>query len=404
MSPGVAISTPLDVAIIGAGPYALSLAANLNGRGVSYRIFGKPMQTWLHHVPKGMFLKSDGFASNLSAREPESTLSDYCRLHGLEYHDTEFPVPLKTFTDYALDFQNRFVPTLENKMVIALDGTADGFRLKLDDGETVVAKRVVVAVGISHFAHTPEELSALPAGLVSHSGDHHELEGFRGRDVTVIGGGASAVDLAALLHEAGAEVQIVSRKPLKFFSEPSGKPVTVLTRIAAPRSGIGPGWRSRLCVDLPHVFRYLPVDFRQKVVRRHLGPASAWGLKQRVVGVMPVTNGKELVGAEAIGGGVRLRLGGDGVEPAVIETGHVIAGTGYRADLRRLPFLSDGLRGRVKHVSHTPVLSSQFECSVPGLYFQGPIAANSFGPLMRFMVGSEFAAPRLSGHLVRVSK
>lgn len=55
------------VAIIGAGPYGLSIAAHLRAYGIPFRIFGAPLDSWRRHMPVGMMLKSDGFASSLSA-------------------------------------------------------------------------------------------------------------------------------------------------------------------------------------------------------------------------------------------------------------------------------------------------------------------------------------------------
>jgi cation diffusion facilitator CzcD-associated flavoprotein CzcO len=55
----------LPVIIVGAGPYVLSIAAHLRARGIQFRIFGKPMETWRRHMPTGMLLKSEGFASDL---------------------------------------------------------------------------------------------------------------------------------------------------------------------------------------------------------------------------------------------------------------------------------------------------------------------------------------------------
>ena len=80
---------------------------------------------------------------------------------------------------------------------------------------------------------------------------------------------------------------------------------------------------------------------------------------------------------------------------------HVVAATGYRANVERVEFLSDGLRAAIRTHSRMPVLSRGFESSVPGLYFAGPPAVNSFGPLMRFMVGSEYAAPVVARRLTR---
>ena len=67
-----------EVAIIGAGPYGLSVAAHLRKLGIGFRLFGRPMHTWLTQMPKGMLLKSEGFASNLSDPDDQLTLDRYC--------------------------------------------------------------------------------------------------------------------------------------------------------------------------------------------------------------------------------------------------------------------------------------------------------------------------------------
>jgi thioredoxin reductase len=397
------VAAPIDIAIIGGGPYGLSIAAHLRERGAVFRIFGTPLQTWREHMPKGMALKSDGFASNLSAPGGPNSLGDYCARRDLPYHHTEIPVPLATFIDYGLDFQQRQVPSLEERTVTALDGAPDGFRLQLDNGEIIEARNVVVAIGITHFEHRPDALTGLPSDLASHSAAHHDLNAFRGRDVTVLGAGSSAVDLAALLHEAGASTRLVARGPQLLFSlEPDDGGASLWRQLRHPPSGIGPGLRSRFYTDAPGLFRRLPSCLRLKIVQRHLGPSSPWRLKQRVIGRVEVLLGYQLKSAQARNGRVQLTfetVGG----VATLETDHVIAATGYRPDLRRLPFLDSHLRDKLRAVAHTPVLSAHFESSVPGAYFVGPIAANTFGPLMRFMHGSEFAARRICGRLAQVS-
>src|ERR1700677_222637 len=138
----------LETAIIGAGPYGLSIAAHFRARGIPFRIFGRPMDTWLNHMPKGMMLKSDGFASNLYDPASAYTLGQFCAERGIEYGDTGIPVRLETFNCYGLAFQSRMVPELEEKAVVGVEeGGAQGFRLLLEDGETVAAQRVVLAVG-----------------------------------------------------------------------------------------------------------------------------------------------------------------------------------------------------------------------------------------------------------------
>src|SRR5262245_14852482 len=151
---GVVVVT--SVAIIGAGPNGLSIAAHLRARGISYRIFGTPVDTWRRHMPAGMMLKSDGFASNLCGPDGQGTLAAYCAERGIPYHPTKIAVSLELFIDYALDFQQRFVPDVEDRQVVAVDKAGDGFTLTLDGGETFTADFVVGAVGITHFGQIPD--------------------------------------------------------------------------------------------------------------------------------------------------------------------------------------------------------------------------------------------------------
>lgn len=391
-----------DIVVVGAGPFGLSIAAHLHARGADFRIFGEPLSTWRSHMPDGMMLKSDGFASSLSAPLPGRTFGDYCAARGIPYDDIAIPLTRQAFVDYGLEFQKRFVPTLEQRTVVALDRSPVGYRLELDDGEVLEARKVVLAVGITHFADMPEELKDLPGDLATHASAHHDVGGFRGRDVTVLGAGSSAVDLAAELQEAGAKVRLIARREkIHYHSAPTGRPPSLWRRIRHPRSGLGPGIRSRLCCDLPGFFRYLPPKLRLEVVRRHLGPASPFRMRARIEGKVDVMTGRALNAAEAAGGKVRLHVTSADGAAATVETDHVIAATGYQPDLRRLDFVAADLRGGLKALNHQPELSPYFESSSPGLYFVGIAAAASFGPLMRFMYGAEFAAPRVSAHLLR---
>ena len=395
----------VTVAIIGAGPYGLSIAAHLRAYDIPYRIFGTPIDTWRQHMPAGMILKSDGFASSLSHPAGAGTLAAYCADRGVPYHRTDIPVSLDVFVDYALDFQKRFVPELEDRQVVSLDRSGDGFSLRLDDGATVPADLVVTAVGITHFGQVPAELTGLPPGLVSHSSAYHDLSGFAGRDVTVIGGGSSAVDIATLLSEAGATTSLIARRAdLRFFSPPTPGPRSRWQRVRHPSSGLGPGWRSWLCQHAPGLFRFLPGDTRILIIKRHLGPKSGWMMKARLEAGVAVTLGESVERATEDDGRVRLVLrAADGTRREVL-TDHVVAATGYSPEIDRLPFLGESLRTAIRTHAGMPVLSGRFESSVPGLYFVGPAAVNSFGPLMRFMVGAEYVAPVVSRRLARLAR
>jgi len=392
--------TTCNIAIIGAGPYGLSIAAHLRARGIDHRIFGAAMEFWLSHMPRGMLLKSEGFASCLSDPKDEFTLGNYCREVGLPYADVGFPPPLSTFTSYGLQFQKRFVPQFENTRVVSLNRSPEGYQIRLTDGEILSTRKVVVATGLSYYEHIPPVLAQLSDEYVTHSSMHSDLEHFKGREIAMVGAGASAMDLAALLLQAGARVQIIARNLSVNFHDPPAQR-SLWLRLRAPRTGIGSGWNVFWCSNLPLVFRQMPEDFRLDKVRRILGPAPGWFTKEQVVGKVPFNLGVEISRAMVENGRVHLELAdSDGMHRTLL-TDHVIAATGYRVDLRRLGFMSHEVRKGIRSVENTPVLSSNFETSLPGLYFVGVTAANTFGPLLRFAFGARFAARRLSGHLAR---
>ena len=400
--PNSRIANSTDVVIIGAGPYGLSLAAYLAARGVSYRIFGDPMSAWANEMPKGMHLKSEGFASSLAEPEDQFTYGLYCHQEGLAYKDTGHPVPLEAFVSYGRAFQKKFVPGLENKMVTGVQKSPAGFELALDTGEKVVTRKVVVAVGISRFAYVPPVLSTIPKDLVSHSSAHSGLEAFRGRDVAVVGAGASALDLAALLHEAGASVQVLARRSVVRFHDPP-KPRSFADRIFRPMSVIGAGRQLYFYANAPGWFRHLPERLRLDRVRKTLGPAPGWFVKEKVVGKVPLHLGLDITAAHIVNGRVCLAATDGAGNRKTFECDHVIAATGYRVDLQRLGFLEPKVREKIRLTDKSPALSSNFESSVSGLYFVGVAAANTFGPLMRFTSGSRFTARRLSKHLTRLA-
>jgi thioredoxin reductase len=387
----------LQAVVVGAGPYGLSIAAHLKAAGIRLRIFGNPMSTWREQMPRGMYLKSDGFASSLSDPESSFTLRHYCEEKGIAYDHTKIPVQLETFTAYGLEFQQRFVPELETKQVIGIKRSGDGFMITLDDGEHLDTDRVILAVGITHFPNVPGELRHLSPKVFSHSSAHSSLEGFRGHNVTVLGAGASALDLAALLHEAGADVSLIARASEVHFHNPPGDgPRPLWQRLRHPQSCIGPSLRSSFYTGAPLLFRHLPRDLRLKIVRTHLRPAAGWPMKSRFLGKVRLVLGHSVQGAEAHENCLQLALRApDGTTKEHI-TEHLIAATGYKPDLDKLGFLGDDVRSKIDAFERTPVLSPGFESSVPGLFFVGLAAANTFGPMLRFACGSDFTARRVA--------
>ena len=273
----------------------------------------------------------------------------------------------------------------------------DGFRLALDTGEQVAARKVVVATGLVSLRHIPSSLAVLPPEMLSHSSGHHDLSKFRGRRVAVVGAGQSACEMAALLNEAGAEVTMLTRRPLKWYEpkneDKPGVRRNVLQRVRRPNFGLGPGWRTWFWSEMPYAFSFLPQATRYAKAYGLFAPAGSGWIKHRVDGVIPIHTGS-LRSAEARGDEVHLTV--DTVDGAISLTAdHVVAATGYRAEVSRLPFLSRVL-GDITTINGAPLLNRSFESSLPGLHFVGFMGGATFGPSMRFIYGTRFAARRVS--------
>lgn len=359
------------------------------------------MKTWRDYMPPGMLLKSDGFASNLSDPASAFTLGRFCQENGEPYDDRKIPVRLETFVNYGLAFQRSMVPELEDSWVSGIEKNGPGFELTLQGGEKVRPARIILAIGITFYAHVPPELAHLGPDRVLHTSLCCDGGRYRGKKVLVIGAGSSAMDTAAYLLESGAEVTVIARSPNIYFGEPpSDRPRSLWQRIRHPSSGIGTSLRSRIYCDAPWLFHRLPQSLRFRIVKRHLGPSSVWFLKERLEGRVPMFPGTVVRRAAPEGNGVALTLAdSDDGNERTHYADFVVAGTGYRVDIEKIPFLAAGLRSRIRTERNSPVLSGNFESSVAGLYFVGISSANSFGPVMRFAFGSAYTARKLAGHL-----
>ncbi|MFM9582763.1 NAD(P)-binding domain-containing protein [Streptomyces caniscabiei] len=391
------------VAVIGAGPYGLSTAAHLRAHGIPVRVFGEPMVSWRDNMPAGMLLKSTPVASSIDAPQQGHTLADHCDAAGVRRLVTdEDIIPVETFISYGEWFQQQLVPDLERVRVVSVDRSkSGGFELKLDSGESFTARAVVVASGLFGLAHLPPELAGAaadgptPMGPVSHSSQHADLGRFKDRDLIVVGAGQSALETAVLAAEAGARVRVAARGrgTVAFGAPPWRQP-----RLR-PESPFGRAWSLWALSYYPQPYRYLPAATRHHLVRRVLGPLGAWWLRERFEGRVEVREVERVVRAGVVDGRPLLVVREHDGRTAELGADHVIAATGYRVDLGAMGFLGHELRTELGTSRGTPVLGAGFRSSIPGLYFTGLPAAASYGPVMRFVCGTEFASPRLARHL-----
>lgn len=375
--------------VIGAGPYGLSAAAHLRAAGMEPRVFGRTMEFWRERMPTRMMLRSITEASHISDPGHELSLDRYADAAELSLPD---PIPIGDFIAYGEWFERHALRQVDPRRVVSVRTVPGGFAAELDDGETVTARRVVVAAGLEPFAWTPPELAALPPGTVSHSSEHTTFERFAGRQVLVLGGGQSAIESAALLAEASADVEVVVRAPeVKWLAPGALKQRSeLLHRVMYPPSDVGPPGLNWL-VFFPRLWRLLPERQRTWVAYRCVRPAAAVWLRPRLTRTTIGTS-RSIATVAAANGGLRVQLD-DGTERHV---DHLLAATGFRVDVSRYGFLDAGLLRSLRLEDGYPVLRPGFESSVPGLHFLGAAAARSFGPIMRFVAGTRYAAPALA--------
>jgi FAD-dependent urate hydroxylase len=387
-------SLTCQVVVVGAGPYGLAAAAHLRSANVELRVFGKAMEFWERQMPAGMLLRSYWEGSHISDPHGDFTLDQYQRALGAQLSR---PVRRDDFINYGQWFQRQALPDLDDRRVTRIEAASKCYRVMLEDGQSVLAQRVVIATGIASFARRPRQFSAVPPELASHSSGHRDFSRFAGQRVLVVGGGQSALESAALLHESGAAVEVIVRAPgvhwLRYGSRLHTwlhNQANPLRRILYPPSDVGPPGLNWI-VDTPDLFRRLPFALHSRIARRAIRPAGAGWLRPRMNGVR-ITTGRVILSANPVGQQVRLRLE-DGTERCV---DHILLATGYHVDISRCTFLAPDLVQSLRLVDGYPELTAGFEASLPGLHFLGASAAGTFGPLMRFVAGTKYAASALT--------
>jgi thioredoxin reductase len=323
-------------------------------------------------------------ASNLSNPAGDATIGDY---RTASRGSWGAPVPLERFVEYGRWFQKNHVEGHDPRSVARVEQQADGFGVELEDGEKLRARRVVVAAGIERFPHRPAEFDGLPSHLVSHTVEHQDLAVFTGKRVVVTGGGQSGLESAALLHEHGADVEVLVRNPsIVWLIKRWQHKAPVVSDLLYAWPDVGPAGASHL-VARPALYRKMPRRVQDPLAKRSIRAAGAAWLVPRLQEV-PIHTGVSVRETARSNGHVELRL--DDGSKRVAD--HVLLATGYKVDIDKYAFLDRSLASRVSKVNGHPRLDNGFESSVGGLHFVGAPAAWSHGPLMRFVAGSAFAA------------
>ena len=387
-----------EVVVIGAGPYGLSAAAHLQDAGAEPYVIGQSMVFWKRNMPGGMLLRSKSEASNIAAPQSHLSITAYEKTIKRKIAD---PLPIEDFIAYGEWFQEQVAPNLDTRHVQKVSHGGGVFELTLDDGDKLQFKSVVLALGIGPFLHRPEQFADLPRELAPHSSDLSDIAQFQGKRVAVIGRGQSALESAALLHENGAEVEILTRDPAlifrpfawrkHIFRKLTSGPLLGLSYRIIPPTDLGDVRTARKMAD-PDLFRRQTPEVQEKLLRDCARPIGAYWLEPRLEGVR-VKTGVSVARVAIDGTGMRLELS-DGTTDRV---DFVLLATGYRIDISKYHILDSSLHQRVRKTSDGyPVLDTSLQTSVSGLYMAGVVGERTLGPTLRFVTGTSNAGPRLA--------
>ncbi|MBV9674365.1 MAG: NAD(P)-binding domain-containing protein [Verrucomicrobia bacterium] len=385
-----------DVIIAGAGPYGLAVGAHLSQvRGLESVIFGEPMSFWERNMPQGMCLRSNWTATQIADPVGKLTLEAFQLERNIQF---QTPVPVSRFVEYGQWYQSKALPDLDRRKVISIAASGDHFIISLEDETAVLAKNVIVALGIGAFARRPIEFAAIPKELASHVSEHRDLSAFRGKNVLVLGSGQSALESAALMNEQGVQVEVCTHAgsihwlggwASKTLHQGLGKGVA---RMLYAPTDVGPAGLSQIAAR-PDLVRRFPRAFQDALRKRALRPAGARWLHKRMQDVNIMLN-CGVISAKPIGDQINVKLSG-GIEKTV---DHVLLGTGYQVDISRYTLLSPKLLAGIERHHGYPKLRPGLRTSVPGLHMLGAPAAWSFGPLMNFVSGAGYASRCLVQH------
>jgi len=265
---------------------------------------------------------------------------------------------VKVFREYLDWCETQFPFPIIDEYVTNLSKLGSHYRARLKSGSEINAQRVVVATGIAHHLYIPPELNS--AKRLVHSYYTRNIQTVQGRRVLVVGAGQSAAESVQVLLSNNNLVEWYTRHKPVFFSEPLNVPQSLFN----------------IVVRFPDLFH-----------------RASSGLLKRLLNIFSATtitpNYQPLL--EKVTPHTTL--------PTLDTYDIVVAATGYRCNLRVMNFLDKDLTAALRTREHMPVLSATFESSLPGLHFLGTITEPFFGPSMKFMIGSQYAARKLSAFL-----
>jgi len=359
------------------------MSAYAGRKNLEHVVVGKTMDFWKSNMPEGMYLRSacDWHYDPFN----EATIERYLETKNLKRADVE-PLALAFYLSYAEWFVKQKGIEILPAWVQQLNyvhNTLPFFEAVLQDGKTLTAKNVVVALGFRYFKHVPEVYSALfPPGRFVHTCDLVNFASLKGKRVLIIGGRQSAFEWAALNNEHGAEAVYLSYR----HSTPAFQ--------AADWSWVNPIIEE--IVTNPAWFRRKTAEEKEQVNRRmwaegrlKLEPWLAERITKDTIKLLPQS--QVTACQESPNGELEVSLNG-----STLAVDQIILATGYKVKVEQIPLLANGnLLAQLETQNGFPSLDEHLQSNIPGLFFTSMCATQDFGPFFAFT-----AAVRTSARLI----
>ena len=359
--------------IIGAGPYGLAAAKLAKTRGLDYLISGLCMSFWKEHMPEGMKLRTPCDWGN--SRE---------LIHFLEQRKLTFeqisPVPREFFIDFVETTAKLQQLNWPSGQVAQVNYEQDIFKCIMDNGDIICAQNILVATGYYDYRFIPIELSVIfPEECLSHTADCASFGQFANQRCLIAGGRQSAFETAAQLTSHATSVELVYRHARPEFVRSDWTWVDEHME----RTRTQPGW-----------WREHPADEKEAINQRfwHDGRLQLENWLEQPVSHKKIIHYPDTTIDGCVrqaGGALQVTLSGN--QKIIVD--QVICATGYRPDVKKIPFLASGnILDSLKTYNGLPVLNNTLQSNIPGLFFTGIHGVKDFGPFLFFVAGSSPAA------------